>query len=183
MSEEHPTTFKFTVSKYQQEILESILKANTITLYGGRINYNKDKESHRKLIEEFMEEEHCKLNRALKELAALKEMIAKSGLIEVEATTCMADKCGKPTIVKNGTMLVHKDEKLRIQQRTVDLQKHAATARKLAAERALADRLAEAANAVIDQWETPNWRLRESTAKYMNTLRNTVTAWKEERSE
>ena len=50
-------------------------------------------------------------------------------------------------------------------------------------ERALADRLAEAANAVIDQWETPNWRLRESTAKYMNTLRNTVTAWKEARSE
>ena len=50
-------------------------------------------------------------------------------------------------------------------------------------ERALADRLAEAANAVIDQWETPNWRLRESTAKYMNTLRITITAWKEARSE
>jgi hypothetical protein len=50
-------------------------------------------------------------------------------------------------------------------------------------ERALADRLAEAANAVIDQWETPNWRLRESTAKYMNTLRNALTAWKEARSE
>ena len=50
-------------------------------------------------------------------------------------------------------------------------------------ERALADRLAEAANAVIDQWETPNWRLRESTAKYMNTLRNTLAAWKEARSE
>ena len=48
-------------------------------------------------------------------------------------------------------------------------------------ERSLADRLAEAANAVIDQWETPNWRLRESTAKYMNTLRNTVTTWKEAR--
>ena len=54
---------------------------------------------------------------------------------------------------------------------------------KLDRERALADRLAEAANAVIDQWETPNWRLRESTAKYMNTLRNTLTAWKEARSE
>ena len=53
----------------------------------------------------------------------------------------------------------------------------------LDAERALADRLAEAANAVIDQWETPNWRLRESTAKYMNTLRITITAWKEARSE
>ena len=53
----------------------------------------------------------------------------------------------------------------------------------LFAERALADRLAEAANAVIDQWETPNWRLRESTAKYMNTLRNTLAAWKEARSE
>lgn len=186
MSDEHPTTFKFTVSKYQQEILGFILKANTSTLYGGRINYNKDKESHRKLIEEFMEEEfmeeeHCKLNRALKELAALKEMIAKSGLIEVEATTCIADKCGKPTIVKDGTMLVHKDEKLRIQQRTVDLQKHAATARKLATERALADRLAGAANAVIDQWDTPNWKLTETTATYMNTLRNTINAWKEVR--
>ena len=54
---------------------------------------------------------------------------------------------------------------------------------KLDRERALADRLAEAANAVIDQWETPNWRLRESTAKYMNTLRNTLAAWKEARSE
>ena len=51
------------------------------------------------------------------------------------------------------------------------------------AERALADSLAEAAKAVIDQWETPNWRLRESTATYMNALRNTVTAWKEARSE
>ena len=79
------------------------------------------------------------LTSALKELDALKSMIAKSGLIEVEATTCISDKCGKPTIVKDGTMLVHKDEKLRIQQRTVDLQKHAATARKLAAERALAE--------------------------------------------
>ena len=53
----------------------------------------------------------------------------------------------------------------------------------LKSERALADRLAEAANAVIDQWETPNWRLRESTAKYMNTLRITITAWKEARGE
>ena len=53
----------------------------------------------------------------------------------------------------------------------------------LAAERALADRLAEVANAVIDQWESPNWRLRESTATYMNTLRNTLSAWKEARSE
>ena len=55
--------------------------------------------------------------------------------------------------------------------------------RELQAERALADRLADAAKAVIDQWETPNWRLRESTATYMNTLRNTVTAWKGARSE
>ena len=53
----------------------------------------------------------------------------------------------------------------------------------LKSERALADRLAEVANAVIDQWESPNWRLRESTATYMNTLRNTLTAWKEARSE
>ena len=53
--------------------------------------------------------------------------------------------------------------------------------RKLEMERDLADRLAEAANAVIDQWETPNWRLRESTAKYMNTLRNNLAAWKEAR--
>ena len=53
----------------------------------------------------------------------------------------------------------------------------------LKSERSLADRLADAANAVIDQWETPNWRLRESTAKYMNTLRNTLSAWKEARSE
>lgn len=48
-------------------------------------------------------------------------------------------------------------------------------------ERALADRLAEAANAVIDQWDTPNWKLTEPTATYMNTLRNTITAWKEAR--
>ena len=50
-------------------------------------------------------------------------------------------------------------------------------------ERAIADSLAEAAKAVIDQWETPNWRLRESTATYMNALRNTITAWKEARGE
>ena len=50
-------------------------------------------------------------------------------------------------------------------------------------ERALADRLAEAANAVIDQWETPNWKLTEPTATYMHTLRNTLAAWKEARSE
>ena len=50
-------------------------------------------------------------------------------------------------------------------------------------ERALADRLAKAANAVIDQWETPNWKLTEPTATYMHALRNTLTAWKEARSE
>ena len=49
-------------------------------------------------------------------------------------------------------------------------------------ERALADRLAEAANVVIDQWETPNWKLTEPTATCMNTLRNTLAAWKEARS-
>lgn len=48
-------------------------------------------------------------------------------------------------------------------------------------ERALADRLAGAANAVIDQWDTPNWKLTEPTATYMNTLRNTINAWKEAR--
>jgi len=53
----------------------------------------------------------------------------------------------------------------------------------LQAERALADRLAEAANAVIDQWETPNWKLTASTATYMNTLRNTLAAWKEARND
>ena len=50
-------------------------------------------------------------------------------------------------------------------------------------ERALADRLAEAANVVIDQWETPNWKLTEPTATCMNTLRNTLAAWKEARCE
>lgn len=53
--------------------------------------------------------------------------------------------------------------------------------KQLAAERALADRLAGAANAVIDQWDTPNWKLTETTATYMNTLRNTINAWKEVR--
>ena len=53
----------------------------------------------------------------------------------------------------------------------------------LQAERTLADRLADAAKAVIDQWETPNWKLTEPTAAHMNTLRNTITAWKEARSE
>lgn len=48
---------------------------------------------------------------------------------------------------------------------------------------AIADLLAEAATAVIDQWDTPNWKLTESTATYMNTLRNTLAAWKEARSE
>lgn len=185
MSEEYPITFKFTVSKYQQEILESILKADTITLCSGRINYNKNKEWRRKLIEEFMEEEHCKLNETLKELNALKAMIVKSGLIEVEATTCMADKCGKPIIVKNGTMLVHKDENLRMQQRTVDLQKHAATARKLAAERALADRLAEALEGIWPFIEEDIPHGCNSTA-YMNAIelcRVNITAWKEARGE
>lgn len=54
---------------------------------------------------------------------------------------------------------------------------------KLDRERALADRLADAAKAVVDQWETPNWKLTEPTATYMNTLTNTITAWKEARSE
>lgn len=55
--------------------------------------------------------------------------------------------------------------------------------RELDAERALADRLAEAANVVIDQWETPNWKLTEPTATCMNTLRNTLAAWKESRQD
>ena len=113
-------------------------------------------------------------DEARKELDALKATIAKSGLIEVEATTCIADKCGKPTIVKNGMMLVHKDEKLRMQQRTVDLQKHAATARKLAAERALADRLAKALLSFCSSgmvW--PN----------TDTPEKAIAAWKEARSE
>lgn len=128
-------------------------------------------------------------DEAREELAALKEMIAKSGLIEVEATTCIADKCGKPTIVKDGTMLVHKDEKLRIQQRTVDLQKHAATARKLAAERALADRLVKVVehsakiigppDCVHDsRWETGN-----ELDDLWNRTQSALSAWKEARSE
>ena len=124
-------------------------------------------------------------DEARKELDALKATIAKSGLIEVEATTCIADKCGKPTIVKDGTMLVHKDEKLRIQQRTVDLQKHAATARKLTAERALADRLAEAIEAIWPFIEEDIPHGCNSTA-YMNAIelcRANITPWKEARSE
>jgi hypothetical protein len=54
---------------------------------------------------------------------------------------------------------------------------------KLDRKRALADRLADAANAVINQWDTPNWKLTEPTATYMNALRNTLAAWKEARSE
>lgn len=69
------------------------------------------------------------------------------------------------------------DKMSKYQERAIDAE------RKLAATRDLADRLADAAKAVIDQWETPNWRLRESTATYMNTLRNTLAAWKEARSE
>ena len=110
-------------------------------------------------------------DEAREELAALKEMIAKSGLIEVEATTCIADKFGKPTVIKDGTMLVHKDEKLRIQQRTVDLQKHAATARKLAAERALADRLA---GTLSDLWR--------NGAEY-EAVEGAIAAWKEARND
>jgi len=53
----------------------------------------------------------------------------------------------------------------------------------LVSERALADRLAEAAKEVIEQWETPNWKLTEPTATYMNTLRNTIDAWKEARND
>lgn len=113
------------------------------------------------------------LTSALKELDTLKSMIAKSGLIEVEATTCMADKCGKPTIVKNGTMLVHKDENLRMQQRTVDLQKHAATARKLAAERALADRLAEIVEVGIEDLDDGDWPQAFAA----------LAAWKEARND
>ena len=55
--------------------------------------------------------------------------------------------------------------------------------KQLTSERAIADRLAKAAKAVIDQWETPNWKLTEPTAAHMNTLRNTIAAWKEARSE
>jgi hypothetical protein len=51
----------------------------------------------------------------------------------------------------------------------------------LKSQRALADRLADAANAVIDQWESPNWKITEPTATYMNTLTNTLAAWKEVR--
>jgi len=53
----------------------------------------------------------------------------------------------------------------------------------LVSERDLADRLAEAAKEVIEQWETPNWKLTEPTATYMNKLMNTLAAWKEARSE
>lgn len=61
------------------------------------------------------------------------------------------------------------------QERAIDAE------RERDSERALADRLAEAANAVIDQWDTPNWKLTEPTATCMNTLRNTLAAWKEVR--
>ena len=54
---------------------------------------------------------------------------------------------------------------------------------KLERERALADRLADAANAVINQWYAPNWKLTEPTATYMNALINTIAAWKGARSE
>ena len=53
----------------------------------------------------------------------------------------------------------------------------------LTSERDLADRLAEAANAVIDQWETPNWKLTEPTATCIHALRNTLAAWKEARND
>ncbi len=53
----------------------------------------------------------------------------------------------------------------------------------LVSERDLADRLAEAAKEVIEQWETPNWKLTEPTATYMNKLMNTLAAWKEARND
>jgi hypothetical protein len=46
---------------------------------------------------------------AEEELKRLQELITKSNLIEVDATAVKYDKCGKPVIVKDGTMLVPAD--------------------------------------------------------------------------
>jgi hypothetical protein len=43
------------------------------------------------------------------ELNRLKDMIARSNLKEVEATRVKHDSCGKPVIVKDGTMFVQRD--------------------------------------------------------------------------
>lgn len=62
------------------------------------------------------------------ELSELQARIAKSSLIEVPATK-VESRGGHPVIVNDGTMLVHKDYKIRQEQITKDLQAHAACAR------------------------------------------------------
>lgn len=50
---------------------------------------------------------------------------------------------------------------------------------KMERERILADRLATSARNVIAQWDTPNWKLTQSTAEFINALRDSVAAWEE----
>ena len=48
-------------------------------------------------------------------------------------------------------------------------------------ERARSEALADAAQAVIDRWNTPLWKFAEPTAAYINHLNETLTAWNEAR--
>lgn len=78
---------------------------------------------------ELLWEYRRELIAAARELEELKAKIAKSSLIEVEATKCVS-RSGHPVIVKDGTMLVHKDYLIEAQDKTKRMQAHAATARK-----------------------------------------------------
>lgn len=63
------------------------------------------------------------------EIERLNSLIEKSMLIEVEATRVDSDGRGKPIIVPSGTMLVHKDDMARAEEKTNLLRKMAIMAR------------------------------------------------------
>lgn len=73
------------------------------------------------------------LSQAERELAALKELIAKSQLVEVDATKVAADGCGAPILRRDGKMLVPHDQQSWMQEHTRMLQQFANTKRDLAA--------------------------------------------------
>lgn len=81
------------------------------------------------------------------ELDALKAMIIKSDLIEVDSSRVESDSCGKPIYVKSGKILRHRHHLSEVEQHTKDLQRMASMARKIAA---LEDKL-KAANEELRQ--------------------------------
>lgn len=65
------------------------------------------------------------------ELDALRELIAKSDLVEVDAVRSDSDSCGKPILRKAGTILRHKGYMAEVEEKTKLLQKLASNAREI----------------------------------------------------